>query len=299
VLANKREFTLVKRTDGFCIQFFAMASQCEAIIETTKKSLAKKLAKVISEEVWRIQDKYSRYDPKSVCSKINNSQGKAITIDEETYLLLNFADTCFQLSDGLFDITSGVLRKIWKFDCSNNIPTQTQINTLLPLIGWQKVIFDQDKISLPENMELDLGGIGKEYAVDRCIIIAKQLTDKPVLINLGGDLAVTSARKNNQAWHVGVENPGHAEKKPMIVSLRKGAIATSGDAKRYLLKEGVRYSHILNAKTGSPIENAPRSITVAAPQCIQAGILATLSSMQGKEAEQFLEEQEIKFWAIR
>ena len=298
-MTDKKNFTLTKRPDGFAIHFFAMASECEVIIETSKKSLAKKLGQIVSDEVWRIQDKYSRYDPKSICSKINKSKGQAIKLDNETYLLLNFADTCYQLSDGLFDITSGVLRKIWRFDCSDKIPSQTQINALLPYIGWSKVIFDKETIVLPENMEIDLGGIGKEYAVDRCIILAQKLTNKPVLINLGGDLAATSSRKNNQAWHVGVEHPGLLEKQHMIVSLHKGAIATSGDAKRYLLKGDVRYSHILNAKTGWPIENAPRSITVTAPQCIQAGILATLSSMQGENAEDYLEEQGIKFWAIR
>ena len=85
----------------------------------------------------------------------------------------------------------------------------------------------------------------------------------------------------------------------MVVSLLKGALATSGDAKRFLFKDNVRYSHILNAKTGWPVVQAPRSITVVAPQCIQAGILATLALMQGPQAEDFLTEQEIKFWAIR
>lgn len=296
---KNRDITLVKRADGFCIQFFAMASACEAIIETNKKSLAKKLGERVANEVWRIQDKYSRYDSKSICSKINLSNGMPVAIDNETYLLLNFADTCYQLSEGLFDITSGVLRKIWRFDCSDNIPNQQQIEQLLPHIGWNKVNFDQHSITLPALMEIDFGGIGKEYAVDRCILLAQQLTNKPVLINLGGDLAATSPRKNNQAWQVGVEHPGFVEQQEMVVSLYKGALATSGDAKKYLLKNNARYSHILNAKTGWPIVNAPRSITVAAPQCIQAGILATLSLMQGSDAEEYLEEQEIKFWAIR
>jgi len=149
-----------------------------------------------------------------------------------------------------------------------------------------------------------LGGIGKEYAVDRAILLIKEVTTLPVLINLGGDLAATSARQNNQAWQVGIEHPGiesinSTSNQTIIVSLLAGALATSGDAKRYLLKDQQRYSHILNAKTGWPIVDAPKSITVNAPQCIQAGILATLALMQGENAESFLREQEIKFWAIR
>jgi thiamine biosynthesis lipoprotein len=288
-----------QREDGFCIQFNAMASPCEIIIETVERSLAQSIGKQVSDEVWRIEDKYSRYNPNSLCSKINQSNNKPIIIDEETFALLNFADTCYELSEGVFDITSGVLRKAWCFDCTDNIPSTVTVSKILKNVGWKKVKYDNLQIILPAEMEIDFGGIGKEYAVDRAILLIKALTDKPVLINLGGDLATNSARKNNQPWQVGVEHPGFEENKTMVVSLFKGALATSGDAKRYLLKSGHRYSHILNAKTGWPIENAPRSITVSAPQCIQAGILATLSQMQGDNAEQFLSEQDIKHWAIR
>jgi thiamine biosynthesis lipoprotein len=104
-------------------------------------------------------------------------------------------------------------------------------------------------------------------------------------------------------WQVAIEHPDVVSTDKynvdMIVSLRSGALATSGDSRRYLIKHGQRYGHVLNAKTGWPIEHAPRSITVVAPQCIQAGILATMALLQGKQAEQFLSEQDVKFWARR
>ena len=296
---KNRKIIVTQRPDGFCIQFDAMASACEVIAEINDKDLANKIAKTVSEEVWRIEDKYSRYNPLSLCSQINKGCGRPIEIDDETFALLNFADTCFQLSDGIFDLTSGVLRKVWRFDCTDNIPSQGSIAKELKNIGWQKIAYDNTKIILPSLMEIDFGGIGKEYAVDRALLLINALTDQPVLVNLGGDLATNLARKNGEPWQVGVEHPGFVDKKTMVVSLFKGALATSGDAKRFLLKNGKRYSHILNAKTGWPIQNAPHSITVSAPQCIQAGLLATLAQMQGENAEQFLLEQEIKHWAIR
>jgi thiamine biosynthesis lipoprotein len=264
------------------------------------------VAQCVSREVWRIEDKYSRYDTRSICSQINSSAGEKMAIDEETFLLLNFAEQCYQLSDGLFDISSGVLRKVWSFDSASgecqHFPSQTEVSQLLCLVGWSRVIFDQKSISLPQNMELDFGGIGKEYAVDRAILLAKKLTDEPMLVNLGGDLAVTGSRLNNQPWQVAIEHPDSdalGQPQDMIVALKQGALATSGDARRYLIKEGIRYGHVLNAKTGWPIINAPRSITTVAPQCIQAGILATLALLQGEYAEQFLTEQDITFWARR
>ncbi|PKI17900.1 FAD:protein FMN transferase [Colwellia sp. 12G3] len=292
--------------DGYSISFNAMASPCEVLIQTQDRCLAEQVAQVVSEEVWRIEDKYSRYDSRSICSEINTSNGKHIAIDEETYLLLNFAEQCYQLSDGLFDISSGVLRKVWSFDGQKgecqHFPSATDVNKILSFVGWQRVVYDQQSISLPKNMQLDFGGIGKEYAVDRCILLAKQLTDAPILVNLGGDLAVTGPRLNHQAWQVAIEHPDSdalGQQQDMIVALNHGALATSGDARRYLIKDGVRYGHVLNAKTGWPIIHAPRSITTVAPQCIQAGILATLALLQGEHAEQFLTEQDITFWTRR
>jgi len=298
-LATFRKILISEQQGGFSIVFNAMASECEIIVETSDHSLAKSIGQQVSEEIWRIEDKYSRYLSNSLCSQINRSNNKPVDIDDETFALLNFADTCYQLSDEVFDITSGALRKAWCFDGSNNIPAPETVNQVLKNVGWPKVKYNNFQITLPTGMEIDFGGLGKEYAVDRAILLIKALTEQPVLVNLGGDLATNSARKNNQPWQVGIEHPGFEESKIMVVSLYNGALATSGDANRYLLKNGHRYSHILNAKTGWPIESAPRSITVSAPQCIQAGVLATLSQMQGHHAEQFLSEQGIKHWAIR
>jgi FAD:protein FMN transferase len=297
--ASTRNVTLIERDNFFCVSFFAMASPCEVLIETNDKHLAEKIGKLVSEEVWRIQDKYNRYDTNSLCSQLNKSDGKKVALDHETFLLLTFAQQCYELSDGLFDITSGVLRKAWDFNGSANLPQKTEVKKLLPLLGWHKVIFNESHIILPTGMEIDFGGIGKEYAVDKAIQIIIQHTNVPALVNLGGDLCATAPRENNQRWQVGIEHPGLSENKMMVVSLLEGALATSGDAKRYLLKEGKRYSHILNAKTGWPIENAPRSMTVVAPKCIQAGILATLALMQGVDAEKYLERHAIKYWVIR
>jgi len=302
------DVTLLADDNSHSITFNAMASPCEVIVQSSDKKLADELGCVIANEVWRIEDKYSRYNQSGICYLINANAGQPTNIDQETFQLLTFAQQCFELSDGLFDITSGVLRKVWHFDGSSNLPSKKQVNKLMKAVGWKKLSFDQHQILLNSDMEVDFGGIGKEYAVDRCILLARSLTDMPVLVNLGGDLAVTSPRHNNQPWHVAIEHPDidstninspSKNNKDMIISLLNGALATSGDARKFLMNKGLRYSHILNAKTGWPIKQAPRSITVVAPQCIQAGILATLALLQGKKAEQFLKDQEIKFWSRR
>lgn len=285
-------------------RFSAMASPCELLMETQDPLLANHLTSLAYTETKRIEHKFSRYLPNNPMSNINHSQGKPVAIDDEIFRLLEFANSCFQLSDGMFDITSGVLRKAWKFDGSDNLPTSDAVKALMPYIGWQKVAYDQSHIRLLEGMELDFGGIGKEYAVD-CVakLCAEYAPAISVVVNFGGDIQVTRPRQNKQSWHIGIESPegdeGADKNTTNILKIISGGLATSGDARRYLLKAGKRYSHILNPETGYPIENAARSVTVAAPHCIQAGLLATLALLQGARAESFLHEQGVKFWCSR
>lgn len=280
-----------------------MASPCEvildaALVEPVSMSLsqANKIAQLITKEVWRIEDKFSRYNSNSLCSKINSRAGQPVAIDDETYFLLKFADDCYHISEGLFDITSGVLRKVWRFDTSDNLPSRAQVNQVLPLIGWEKVSFTKKSITLAPNMELDFGGIGKEYAVDKVGALVAEHTSTPALINFGGDLLATKPRSNSSPWLVGIEHPAFEKNANTVISFEQGGIATSGDANRYLLKNNVRYSHILNVKNGWPIENAPRSITVASGSCLLAGMTATLAMLQGENAQQFLTENKFKHW---
>ena len=295
-MINEMRKLELKTDNGFWKgSFMAMASPCDVLMEVDQQSLAQDILSAIAEEAWRIEDKFSRYKKDNIIYKINGSKGESVSIDEETSRLLDFANELFEISEGLFDITSGVLRTVWKFDGSDNVPDKKQIKKIVKKIGWQKVDRENSKVTLPKDMEIDLGGIGKEYAVDRCVQIARQKTSESVLVNFGGDLAMTTARKNNQFWSVGRLVTG-SEEACGLFQLYGGAIATSGDANRYLLKDGVRYSHILNPKTGWSIIDAPHTISVAAPTCVEAGMMSTLAMLQGSQAEAFLKLQEVDYW---
>ncbi|MCP3673805.1 MAG: FAD:protein FMN transferase [Gammaproteobacteria bacterium] len=277
-----------------------MASPCELLIETDEKAIAHSLTLLAQQEALRIECKFSRYRHDNVLALINQSNSKPVSIDEETYRLLTFANTCYELSDGKFDITAGVLRKIWQFDGSDKVPAAADVKHLLPFIGWQQVQLNEQSITLPSEFELDLGGIGKEYATDKVAsLIQQQAKGFSVVVNFGGDIRVTQPRKNNQPWYIGIENPLDEKTGTTMVRIHQGGLATSGDSQRFLLKEGKRYSHILNPFTGFPIENPPRSVTVAAEQCTQAGLLATLSLLQGENAETFLQQQNVTHWIYR
>jgi FAD:protein FMN transferase len=279
--------------------FQCMASPCEVLIETEDEKLARDLIAKAEQEALRIEQKFSRYRTDNIVYQIHHNNGKPVSIDDETYRLLQFADNCYQLSEGLFDITSGVLRLLWNFNGKNEIPKQSQIDKILQHIGWNKVEFSKTEITLPQNMQIDFGGIGKEYAVDRVLQLLMQECDLSMMVNFGGDCHANAPQKNNQPWITGIENPLKPGDAAGIIKLNHGALATSGDVYRYIQKGGIRYSHILNPKTGWPVMNGPRSVTVAAATCTEAGILSTLAMLQGKKAESFLKKQDVKYWCYR
>jgi len=244
----------------------------------------------VANEAWRIEDKFSRYLPDNIVHRINNSDGITIQIDDETANLIDFATSLFEMSDGRFDITSGVLRKAWKFDGGDQMPDSANVRKILQRVGWNKAVWQRPELTLRRGMQIDFGGVGKEYAVDRAAGLLGATGADACLLNFGGDLVATGSPADSDGWQVGIEafdaESGRAKK---MISLKNGALATSGDARRFILKDGVRYGHILDPTTGWPVANAPRSITIAANTCTQAGMLATLAMLKGEHAEEFLD----------
>jgi thiamine biosynthesis lipoprotein len=278
--------------------FSAMASPCELLLATPDAALARELGLAAMEEALRVERKYSRYREDSLLTTINHSGGRPVKVDEETVALIDFAAECHRLSDGLFDVTSGILRRVWRFDGSDRVPAAADVTALLPHIGFHKLRWERPFITVPEAMELDFGGIAKEYAVDRALAIVGTLFDGAVLVNFGGDLCASQAPAA-APWRVGIERPDTEREARMLLELSRGALATSGDTRRFLIRDGRRYGHILDPRSGWPVKDAPRSVTVAAGTCTAAGMLASLAILQGSNAETYLADQDVRFWCLR
>jgi thiamine biosynthesis lipoprotein len=278
--------------------FRAMASPCEVLLATSDTALARRLGELAASEAWRIERKYSRYRDDSVTGILNHSNGVAVALDPETRLLLQFAARCHELSGGAFDITSGVLRRAWRFDGRATMPDANLISELLQHVGFERVQFDDENVIVPPGMELDFGGIGKEYAVDCALGLIQRQFDGAALVNFGGDIAASRAPADGP-WQVGVERPDAHGEARLLLDFGRGGLATSGDTHRSFLHEGRRYGHILDVRTGWPVQGAPRSVTVAAACCLEAGMISTLAMLQGEDAEQFLEAQGVPHWCLR
>jgi thiamine biosynthesis lipoprotein len=275
-----------------------MASPCEVHVASADRDTAQRVLDLVAAETGRIETKFSRYRDDNVVHAINSADGRPVVVDDETARLIDYGAELFDLSDGMFDITSGVLRRVWKFDGSDRIPSPQAVAALLPIVGWKRVRWRSPEITLLPGMQIDFGGIGKEYAVDRAASLVRPITTR-CLLNFGGDLLALGPSADERPWRVGIEaldDSTHAVKQ---IDLAAGALATSGDARRFLLRKGKRYSHILNPKTGWPVPNAPRSVTVAAPTCTHAGMLATFALLRGADAEAFLDAQGVQYWTLR
>ena len=241
-----------------------MASPCELLTRADGSTAERQLA-AVAREAWRIERKYSRYLPGNIVDRINSAAGEPIEVDEETADLLDFSATLYELSGGLFDVTSGVLREVWNFDGSDRVPRAAEVARVLERVGWHRVTWNRPQLTMAPGMQIDFGGVAKEYAVDRAAALAAELDGAPCLVNFGGDLSAVGAAADAPPWTVGIESLSPGAAAPFRrIRLARGGLATSGDARRYLLGDGQRLSHILDPRTGWPIRDAPRSVTVAA-----------------------------------
>lgn len=266
-------------------KFTAMGGPCQIYLLGKNERQLQQASNHARQEVYRLEKKYSRYRVDSVISAINQQAGseKTIPLDEETAGLINYAAQCFKQSEGLFDITSGILRNAWNFH-AQQAPTQKQIDELLPLIGWYKVNWQAPYIELPiKGMQIDFGGFVKEYAADASAKLCQDNGIHHGYIDLGGDIAVVGPTPDNTPWPLGVRHPQQQNTAIANIELYQGGLATSGDYERFIQVGSKKYSHLLNPSTGWPLESEQSfaSVSITADQCLIAGTAATIAMLKG------------------
>lgn len=296
---QREQVEQVEPDGGTVIEFSAMASVCKIRLAGVDAGTARAWAEQAIAEVRRIETTYSRYRADSIVSRINAAAGSgaAVALDAETADLLGFADQLWRASDGLFDITSGVLRRAWDFR-SQRLPSQAELDALLPLIGWGEVAWSREAIALPRlGMQLDFGGFGKEYAADRAAGLLLALGARSGIVNLGGDLRVLGPQPDGSPWRIAIADP--REPGGVIASLpvSQGALATSGDYERSMVVNGRRYCHLLHPRRGWPVSHW-QAISVLAPACLAAGALTTIAMLKEADAGAFLREQGVSWLAV-
>jgi thiamine biosynthesis lipoprotein len=284
---------------AYRFDFKAMGGGCEILLCAADKAEAFAAAETGIKEVERIEHKYSRYRPDSILSQINQAAGSGdwIDCDPETTWMLNYADTLYRNSEGLFDITSGVLRRAWDFN-AGIVADDNTLMTLLPLVGWQRVERADDKVRLPlAGMEIDFGGFGKEYAADSAAAVLAKQSIQHGYVNLGGDIRVIGPQPDGQPWLIAVQDPRQRGEIVATIPLHQGGLATSGDYEKFFEQDGQRYCHILNPFTGRPVTHW-RSISVLAPVATAAGSYSTIAMLKENMAIEWLKQSGFSYLAL-
>ncbi len=216
---------------------------------------------------------------------LNASSGKPVTLNADTVKLLGDAKRFCELTEGAFDVTVGPLRNLWeRAQESGTAPSSEELQGAASLVGSDKMLFDGNSVTLKEpGMGVDLGGIAKGQIADELVSLLRGAGCQSALIDLGGNIAVLGSKPNGEAFSVGIADPRNPDEIIATVSARDGSVVTSGSYERsYRVGEHV-YSHILNPKTGEPVEGDLLSVTILSPSSLTADALSTACFVMGLE----------------
>jgi thiamine biosynthesis lipoprotein len=266
------------------LTFTAISTICRVNFVCGDSQLAQQFQQEVLSWISRFEAQYSRFIPNSLIGRINAAAGSHwVDVDPEAEMLFNLCQDMVAFTSGAFDPTALPLIRLWNWKVSPPIlPSAQAVVETLELVGWNKVQRRKGGIFLPRpGMCLDLGAIGKEYAVDCILKQALQRGIDNVLVDFGQDLRVHGAPPERAAWFIGLEDPKHPGTCWTGVAVNNHAVATSGDYVRHFTADGRRYGHIIDPRDGYPANNGCLSVSVVAPNCTIAGILSTTAFVLG------------------
>jgi thiamine biosynthesis lipoprotein len=270
--------------DYHILTFRAMSTPVRICFCQEKLPLAADFQRAVVQWVSCFEARYSRFIPESIVGQINaGAGGDWMEVDHETDQLLGLCDEMYRLTGGVFDAASLPLLRLWDWKAMPpRIPGPEATAAARRLSGWDKIHRRPRAIRLGSpGMGIDLGGIGKEYAVDRIMDMAQERGMSNVLVDIGQDLRVSGHGPEKDAWYIGLEEPDHPGQCWTCLRLTGHAVATSGDYFRSFTRDGRRYGHILDMRSGEPVSNGCQAVTVIAPTCAMAGILSTAAFILG------------------
>lgn len=238
-------------------------------------------------EIKRIEKLISSWDANSQTSTVNTNAGiRPVKVDQELYDLIYRSKKISKLTDGIFDISFASLDKIWKFDGSmNHMPTQTEIDKSVKLINYKNIILNPDSTTIflkEKNMKIGFGAIGKGYAANKAKKLMQSMGIENGVVNAGGDLISWGFQEDGQEWNIAITDPKDKTKTIGWLNISNRAVVTSGNYEKYVEFNGVRYSHIINPKTGMPAQGT-KSVTIICPDAELADALATSVFILGEK----------------
>lgn len=268
------------------LRFKALGTDCRVQFSAGSNDQAEAFSKESVQWVANFETKYSRFRNNSLISEINRNAGVAWTeIDTEVESIFAICDDLHFMTQGVLDPTMLPLIHLWDYRRTHTqLPSDTEVESVRSLVGWRKVERKPGGVFLPEKgMSLDLGGFGKEYAVDKVAAIAVGNGLTGCLVDFGRDIHAIGRPPKGPAWHIGLENPEIPGSSWGSLAAINLGIATSGDYRRFFEHSGQRFGHILDPRSGRPVINGILAVTITANSCLEAGVLSTTVFVLGEE----------------
>jgi FAD:protein FMN transferase len=271
----------------FKLKFQALGTQCSIIFKTEAMEAAEAYRQAALAWVKAFEAKYSRFREDSLISTINQKAGDGdwIDLDEDAETILGMIDTVHFLSRGVLDPTSLPLTYLWKQAAeSGEEPSESMLEKALSLVRWSSVERVRGQMRLPvRGMALDLGGYGKEYAVDRVADMAEEFGVRDVLVDFGRDIRALGSPVDAPCWVIGVEDgakPGEVWER---LGLTNRGVASSGNYRRHVIINGKAYGHLIDCRSGWPVRHDCQGATVVSERCLDAGIIASTAFILGPQ----------------
>jgi thiamine biosynthesis lipoprotein len=281
----------------------AMGTVVQITFWTDDETAAAAGAEAVFAEMKRLDREMTTWTPDSEVSRINTAAGvAAVEVSDETLAVIARALDVSKRSGGVFDITVGAFKGLWKFDedMDGTLPDPAEVKARLARIGWKDVVLDPKKKTVflrRKGMAITLGGIAKGYAVDKCVALLRGRGFVDFIMQAGGDMFV-AGKKGATPWGVGIRDPrGPRDAFFAFAPVEDHSFSTSGDYERGFVKDGVRYHHILDPHTGQPAR-LTRSVTIRAKDAFTADAWSKVLFIEGWEKAMPLVEKLDDFAAV-
>ena len=278
----------------------AMGTNVSMWIWTDKGAEASKASKEVFDEMKRLDAEMSNFKADSEIGQLNANAGvKPVKVSDETLAVIQRALDISKRSKGVFDISVGAFKGLWKFDedMDGTLPDPKEVDKRRKLVNWKDIVVDTKKKTVflkKKGMAVTLGGIAKGYAVDRCVEILKKDGFTDFMVQAGGDMYVAGS-KGEQPWIVAIRDPRGPEGSMFALApIKDHSFSTSGDYERGFVKDGVRYHHILDTRTGRPA-TASRSVTIRAKDAFTADAWSKVMFIYGwKEGMDIIQREKLE-----
>lgn len=272
--------------DEFRLVEKLMGSAFELIIRDTDKTRAEALLLEGRDEIKRLENLLTEFDPLSCTSQLNANAGiRSVRVDAEVYQLIRRCISLSNLTQGAFDISVGPLKKLYNFKNENFIfPEKSAVKNALSCVGFRHVaLLDDNHVFLKKKgMHISFAAVGKGYAADK---VKKMWQEKGVshgVINASGDLTVIGQKSDGRPWQIGIANPDETSEVLCYLPVENASVATSGDYEQFFMRGGTRYAHTIDPRTGKPVSGI-KSVTVISPGAELCDALATAVFVMGIE----------------